>query len=150
MPCSRMWGVGSSDDEGPVTERCQRRLRVSSDALMAEAMELIELLSPLELDSADHLTVIDIRDTADRAAEGWIPGSLAVPRTVLEWRADPRAEQPDRRVHDAAGPLVIVCNDGYSSLLAAASLHRMGYDDVGHLVGGHRAWVAAGLPVDFG
>lgn len=130
-------------------EKCERRLRVSSDALMAEARSLVELIAPLELDAADHLTVIDTRDTADRSAEGWIAGSLAVPRTVLEWRADPSAEQPDPRVHGAAGPLVIVCNDGYSSLLAAASLHRMGYDDVGHLVGGHRAWVAAGLPVVF-
>ena len=45
--------------------------------------------------------------------------------------------------------LVIVCNDGYSSLLAAAGLVRMGFDRCGHLEGGHRAWMAAGLPVEF-
>ena len=48
---------------------------------------------------------------------------------------------------DVEQPLVVVCNGGYSSSLAAANLLALGFTAVGDLVGGHHAWVAAGLPV---
>jgi rhodanese-related sulfurtransferase len=74
-----------------------------------------------------------------------IPGSKHVPRSVLEWRADPTSGWHDPSL--AGKRLVIVCAQGFSSSLAAASLVALGID-AGDLEGGFAAWVAAGLPVE--
>ncbi len=76
-----------------------------------------------------------------------IPGAVHVPRTVVEWHLDPANGYRHPDVESFDQPLVLVCNGGYSSSLAAASLLDLGFTDVADLVGGHRAWVAAGLPV---
>jgi rhodanese-related sulfurtransferase len=116
--------------------------------LLAGARSKIERLEPSDLAADPERIVVDIRDSADRATEGAIPGSMWIPRTVLEWRADSTSEQPDPRIADPALPLVVVCNDGYSSSLAAATLRDMGFSRAADLIGGFRAWKAAGLPVD--
>ena len=72
--------------------------------------------------------------------------AVHIPRTVLEWRADPACDHCDARIADLEARLIIVCNDGYSSSLAAANLRLLGFRRVADLVGGYRAWVAAGLP----
>jgi rhodanese-related sulfurtransferase len=92
--------------------------------------------------------LVDTRDSAERIAEGAIPGAVWIPRTVLEWRADPTSERPDARIADPERTLIIVCSDGYSSSLAAASLVDLGFTAAGDLTGGFRAWKAAGLPVE--
>lgn len=89
--------------------------------------------------------VVDIRPEHDRAAEGEIPDSVAVERIVLEWRLDPTGEHrlPDVTADRA---VVVVCNEGYASSLAARDLRRLGLSGATDLVGGFRAWAAAGLP----
>src|SRR5205823_716923 len=69
---------------------------------------------------ADGAILVDTRDSDDRRAEGVIPGSIHVPLSVLEWRADPASEAHDPRLGGLDRRLVIVCNDGFSSSLAAA------------------------------
>jgi rhodanese-related sulfurtransferase len=101
-----------------------------------------------ELHKAGGL-VVDIRPEANRAAEGEIPGSVPIERIHLEWRLDPNGE------HRIAGftsdtPVVVVCNEGYASSLAARDLHRLGLRNATDLIGGFRAWAAAGLPVSGG
>lgn len=93
--------------------------------------------------------VVDIRPREDRAAEGVIPGSVAVERIVLEWRLDPAG--PDRlaEVHRDR-PTVLVCNEGYASSLAARDVRELGLVGAADLAGGFRAWKAAGLPVTDG
>ena len=116
--------------------------------MLAAARARIIRLTPTE--AAAALTagalVVDTRDSADRTAEGIIPGSVLVTRNTLEWRADPTAELPDPRIADPALQLIVVCNDGYSSSLAAASLLDLGFTRASDLIGGYRAWKAAGLP----
>lgn len=118
------------------------------DDLLREAREQIDRLTPAEaareIDAG--AVVVDTRCADDRRAEGQIPGSLHVPRNVLEWRADPACEARDERIADPSARLIVVCNDGYSSSLAAASLRRLGFARVADLAGGFRAWAAAGLP----
>ena len=89
---------------------------------------------------------MDIRPAANRLAEGELPGALVLDRTVLEWRLDPAC---DARLPLASYHLhvVVVCNEGYSSSLAAATLQRLGVHRATDLVGGFRAWKADGLPV---
>jgi rhodanese-related sulfurtransferase len=93
--------------------------------------------------------LIDIRPEMNRRTEGEIPGAIVIDRNVLEWRLDPRS---DARLPIAAYDLwpVLVCNEGYASSLAAATLQEIGVTRATDLIGGFRAWQAAGLPVDGG
>ena len=91
--------------------------------------------------------LVDIRYAALRDRDGTIPGALVVERNELEWRLDP---QCDHRLPEATGhelPVVVVCNEGYASSLAARSLQALGLHRATDLVGGFQAWAAAGLPV---
>jgi rhodanese-related sulfurtransferase len=90
--------------------------------------------------------LVDIRPAVYRLAEGLIPGALVIERNDLEWRLDPASEA---RLPVASYDLevIIVCNEGYASSLAAASLQDLGLRTATDLVGGFRAWRAAGLPV---
>ena len=99
------------------------------------------------MQSADPPLVLDTRTHTDRGRFGVIPGSVHVPRTVVEWHLDPANGylHPEMRSFDQA--LVLVCNGGYSSSLAAANLVRIGFTDVADLIGGHTAWCTTGLPV---
>jgi rhodanese-related sulfurtransferase len=92
--------------------------------------------------------IVDIRPQSDRLTEGEIPGSLTIERVVLEWRLDPGG------AHRLDGlrpeqPVVLVCNEGYASSIAAAQAQRLGLTHATDLEGGFRAWKAAGLPVHF-
>ncbi len=117
------------------------------DDLLREARERIDRVTPeaAAREMKDGAVLVDTRCAHDRQREGEIPGSLHVPRSVLEWRADPACEARDPRIADRSARLILVCNDGYSSSLAAANLSRMGFARVADLIGGYRGWVAAGL-----
>jgi len=91
--------------------------------------------------------LIDIRPAAARGREGAIAGALIIERNVLEWRLDPTSPDRISRVVDADQTLILFCDEGYASSLAAASLHDIGLHNATDIVGGFRAWDAAGLPV---
>jgi rhodanese-related sulfurtransferase len=121
--------------------------RRSIDELLEEARARLVRLDPTEALEAQRqgALLVDIRPAENRVQEGALPGAVVVERTVLEWRLDPACEARlpvasyDRKV-------VVVCNEGYSSSLAAATLRDLGVDAT-DLVGGFRAWAAAGLPI---
>ncbi|MET7687041.1 rhodanese-like domain-containing protein [Streptomyces sp. NPDC005483] len=94
--------------------------------------------------------LVDIRYAALRERDGLIPGALVVERNELEWRLDPKGSHrlPEATGHDLR--VVVVCDEGYASSLAAESLHRLGLRRATDLVGGFQAWRAAGLPVTGG
>jgi rhodanese-related sulfurtransferase len=94
-----------------------------------------------------HAVLVDLRAHDERARTGIIPGSIHVPRSVLEWRADPDSGWANPRIADRQLPLILVCTHGYSSSLAAESLVVLGFEHVGDLEGGFEAWRDAGLPV---
>jgi rhodanese-related sulfurtransferase len=123
--------------------------RHSIDQLLAQARSRLSRLSPQDayLAQQEGAVLVDIRPEADREAEGRLPGAVAIERTVLEWRLDPAS---DARLPCAAYdlPVVIVCNEGYSSSLAAATLQSLGMCLATDLDGGYRAWKAAGLPTE--
>ena len=90
--------------------------------------------------------MIDIRSDVDRERDGIVPGSLHIPRTVLEWRLDP--DSPWRSPHVAGldQQLLLLCDHGYSSIPAAATLVELGFARAGDVIGGYSAWQDAGLP----
>ncbi|MER6330053.1 rhodanese-like domain-containing protein [Streptomyces sp. NPDC001034] len=91
--------------------------------------------------------LVDIRYAALRERDGLIPGAVVVERNELEWRLDPRGSHriPEATSHDLR--IVLICNEGYASTLAAASLHQLGLNRATDLVGGFQSWRSAGLPV---
>jgi rhodanese-related sulfurtransferase len=119
------------------------------DQMLAAARARLRRLGPEE--TADAVTggalLVDIRPGWQRHQEGEIPGALLIERNHLEWRLDPTsgARIPEAVDHDVA--VVIVCSEGYTSSLAAASLQDLGLHRATDLVGGFHAWKAAGLPV---
>jgi rhodanese-related sulfurtransferase len=91
--------------------------------------------------------LVDTRPLQQRQQEGEIPGALLIERNVLEWRLDPAssARVPQATDHDVV--VILVCSEGYSSSLAAASLQDLGLRNATDLIGGFQAWRDAGLPV---
>ncbi|MFI5474383.1 rhodanese-like domain-containing protein [Streptomyces cacaoi] len=107
----------------------------------------VEAREAYEAARAGEALLIDIRYAALRERDGLIPGALVVERNELEWRLDPQGSHrlPEATSHEVRA--VVICNEGYASSLAAASLHRLGLHRTTDLVGGFQAWRAAGLPV---
>ena len=130
------------------------RRRRSIDEILEEAREQLDRVDPEQArDAVDHdgAVLVDIRSDNQRAQDGVIPGAMHHPRNVLEWRLDPESEQPDPDLSgDFDRRVIIVCDEGYASSLAAAVAQELGYRNATDLAGGFQAWRAAGLPVEPG
>ncbi|MDX6519819.1 MAG: hypothetical protein QOJ31_1637 [Gaiellales bacterium] len=120
------------------------------DRLVEEDRKLLRRLEPHEADAAvrEGGVIIDTRSHEQRVAGGVIPGSIRIHRNVLEWRVDPSSGWFDERLEPFDGPVIVMCHEGYSSSLAAATLQRLGFSRATDLAGGFEAWAAAGLPVE--
>ncbi|HEX7351724.1 rhodanese-like domain-containing protein [Brachybacterium sp.] len=119
------------------------------DEILAQARDGVAQLEPAEVPAAlargAHL--IDVRSAVTRDVEGHVPGAVVIERLVLEWRLDPSAPW---RMED--GPalddeVVVLCNEGYHSTLAARDLRDLGFHRATDLRGGFRAYHRLGLPV---
>ncbi|SES34334.1 rhodanese-like domain-containing protein [Lentzea albida] len=116
------------------------------DAILDDARSHLQRLQPHELHQLEDALVVDIRPAHNRLAEGEIENSVVVERIVLEWRLDPAGEWrlPG---FTADTTVVVVCNEGWASSLAARDLQKIGLPNATDLVGGFRGWRAAGLPI---
>jgi rhodanese-related sulfurtransferase len=119
------------------------------DDLLRDARATLDRITP-EQTSAEleaGALLIDVRTETQRATHGEIPGSIAIGLNVLEWRLDPASEW---RIPEAAGHdvrVIVYCQEGYSSSLAAARLQSLGLSRATDVIGGFEAWRDAGLPV---
>jgi rhodanese-related sulfurtransferase len=120
------------------------------DELLAEARERIDRVEPAEAatEAEEGALLVDIRSESQREHDGVIPGAMYHPRNVLEWRMDPASESKDPAVGGLDRRVIVMCNEGYQSSLAAANLREIGFARVADLVGGFQAWRDAGLPVE--
>ena len=120
--------------------------RTIEDVLIAARERLVRLEPRAAFDAQrSGAILVDTRAREDRETEGEIPGAVHIPRTVLEWRLDPASESR-LPIADYDLFVVVVCNEGYSSSLAAVSLQDLGIHRATDVVGGFRAWKVAGLP----
>jgi rhodanese-related sulfurtransferase len=118
------------------------------DRLLAQArlgLRRVDARQAKQIGDAGGL-LIDIRPAAQRVEFGEIPGTLIVERNNLEWRLDPGGSHRLPEAENADRPVVIICQEGYASSLAAASLIGVGRTAVTDLEGGFVAWKQAGLP----
>ncbi len=120
------------------------------EELLGEARRHLTRLTPQELDRAlsNGALLIDIRSETQRSTDGTVPGARFVPRNVLEWRLDPSSPSRDPDLARAEALIVLMCDQGYQSSLAAATLKELGLERATDLVGGFQAWRAAGLAVE--
>ncbi len=128
----------------------RRAGRRNVDDLLADARR--KIAPRLEPDQARQAQVsgaliVDLRSNDERRRSGVIPGSIHIPRSVLEWRVDPQSEHRNSAACDLDREVILVCADGFSSSLAAATLRELGFGRATDLIGGFNAWKMVGLPV---
>lgn len=112
------------------------------DKLLAQARSNLDRVAVEDLadEVAQGAILIDIRPLEQRRRDGDLPGAIVVDRNVLEWRLDPSSPHRLPIATSTDVRLIIVCNQGYSSSLAAATLHELGLRSATDLVGGFQAW----------
>jgi rhodanese-related sulfurtransferase len=123
--------------------------RTTIDELLADARRRLTRLSPAEVLEAMRAgaVLIDIRADSQVDRDGIVPGALVIPRNVLEWRLDPASEHRHPRAPQLDDQVILLCDEGYQSSLAAATLQQLGFARATDVEGGFQAWRAAGCPV---
>jgi rhodanese-related sulfurtransferase len=118
------------------------------DELLDQARASLRRVSPIEAQraAAAGALLVDIRPSEQRSRDGTIPGALIIDRNVLEWRLDPVGAHRIPEVQSPDEVVIVVCNEGYASSLAARSLQQLGLHSATDLIGGFQEWKAAGLP----
>jgi rhodanese-related sulfurtransferase len=136
--------------QGPPTDEARRSMRQAEavtrraaiDELLEAARKPLDRVQPADLASeiAAGALVVDTRPVEQRHRDGELPGALIIDRNVLEWRLDPTSASRIAEVTDPSCRIIIVCNEGYSSSLAAATLRQLGLERATDLVGGYQGW----------
>lgn len=124
--------------------------RTTIDDLLARARRHLARLDPAAALAAmrSGAALIDTRADSQIAQDGIIPGALVIGRNVLEWRLDPASQHRHPSAPQLADHVILLCNEGYQSSLAAATLQQLGFARATDVEGGFQAWRAAALPVE--
>ena len=144
------WTASGVDDGATIDAMADDQPPGRIGALLEAARARLDRLDP---DAAREAVaagavIVDTRCADARRTSGVIPGSVHVPLSVLYWRLDPTSGHDDKRLSDPTRQVVLVCADGYSSSLAAATLLDLGFARATDVIGGFNGWVAAGLAVE--
>ena len=117
------------------------------ELMVRRARRRLDRLAPLQVpgELARGASLVDIRSEVQRAREGELPDAVPVPRNVLEWRCDEHSPWRDERL--CGRRVIVICDEGCQSSLAAAALQELGRTGATDVIDGFRGWVAAGLPV---
>ena len=121
---------------------------ITASDLVAEARAKIREVAPRDAAAGDAL-VIDVREPSEFET-GHIPGSINIPRGVLEFQVDAHpavANVSDPALSHKERPIVVTCRTGGRAALSAVNLQRLGFSDVRSIAGGVTAWGEAGLPL---
>jgi rhodanese-related sulfurtransferase len=117
--------------------------RRTIDELLAQARARLDRVTPHDMlrEQQAGALIIDMRPADQRERDGLLPGATVVDRNVLEWRLDPASPHHIDQVTSHDQRIILVCNEGYSSSLAAATLHDLGLHRATDLIGGYQAWL---------
>jgi rhodanese-related sulfurtransferase len=145
---SLSWALDIGRPEADHVDVAVHTKRRDLERLLAEAEARIDRLTPRAASAAllRGGLIIDIRSVVNCERDGIIPGSIHIPRTVLEWRVDPDSQWRNPYLGDLDQQLVLLCDHGCSSLLAAATLADLGFTRATDIIGGFAAWSEARLP----
>jgi len=125
---------------------------ITLDELLARARAGLNRLDPRAAAAASRggAVLIDLRADGQIVRDGAIPGALVIARNVLEWRLAPDSDHRHTQAPSVEQQVILVCDAGYASSLAAAGLQELGFARATDLDGGFQAWRRAGLPVTRG
>jgi rhodanese-related sulfurtransferase len=137
------------DGRADPAKRGSERATITVAQLLEAARAELPRISPEEAHAAvlAGAALVDIRSETQRRKDGGIATATPIPRNVLEWRLDPACPDRDPELARRDGVVILICDGGYQSSLAAATLRRFGLD-AADVIGGFKAWRAAGLPVE--
>ena len=112
------------------------------DVLLEESRRGLDRVQPADLaaEFTAGALVVDTRPIDQRRRDGDLPGAVIIDRNVLEWRLDPTCSHHIPEASNADVRIIIVCNEGYSSSLAAATLRHLGLSRATDLIGGFQEW----------
>jgi MFS family permease len=140
---SGIWVAATPWGERPAPlRRTASELLADAQRSIAPRLEAEEALAALE----DGAALVDLRSQDERRREGVIPGSIHIPRSVLEWRLDPDSGYANPHIRREQR-IVVFCAHGFSSSFAAATIRELGFRTSTDIVGGFAGWREAGLPV---
>jgi rhodanese-related sulfurtransferase len=124
--------------------------RQTIGGLLEASRARIDRVSPAAAASevAAGALLIDTRCAELRQRDGVVPGSIHIPLSVLFWRLDPTSGSKDPAVADPDRRIILLCAHGYSSSIAAATLHDLGFGRIADVDGGFEAWAQDGMPVE--
>ena len=122
----------------------------SIEEILASSRSKLTRVTPQEAERLREAgaLLVDIRPSEQRSRDGEIPGALVIDRNVLEWRLDPTSAHRVPEIDGDDQLIIVVCNEGFASSLAAKSLQDLGLRRATDLIDGFVAWCAAGLPVE--
>ncbi len=132
--------MDTSDDAGPDATAVERL--VTAARVGMQRVRPGDLAAEVEAGAL----VVDTRPLEQRRRDGELPGAVVVDRNVLEWRLDPTCPHRLAEAGDPTRRVIVVCNEGFSSSLAAASLRQLGLSRATDLVDGFQGWVRAARP----
>ena len=119
------------------------------DQLLEQARARLQRVTPEEAAAAARsgdAVIVDIRTDSQIAEDGDLTDARRIPRNVLEWRLDPACEHNDPELASYDRTVILMCNEGYQSSLAAATLKDLGIENATDMIGGFQAWRDADLP----
>jgi rhodanese-related sulfurtransferase len=124
--------------------------RTTIHELLADARRRLNRLEAAEALRAmrSGAALVDIRSDSQIARDGTIAGALVIPRNVLEWRLDPASRHRHPHAPQLDEQVILLCDEGCQSSLAAATLQQLGFAHATDVEGGFQAWRAAALPVE--
>lgn len=142
-------GTPHMSEGRPVAPRHDAEREAPLDRLLRRARSRLARLQPHEVVEAVQGggIVVDIRPEFQRHRDGEIPGAIIVERNHLEWRLHPESSGRIAEATDVHPHWIVICDEGYASSLAAATLQMIGLHRATDVAGGLQAWRAAGLPV---
>jgi rhodanese-related sulfurtransferase len=123
----------------------ERRRPQSIDDILERARARLDRVAPSNLadEARAGALIVDTRPIEQRSRDGEFPGAIVIDRNVLEWRLDPASSHRIPEVSGYDQRIVIMCNEGYSSSLAAVSLQDLGLHRATDLIDGYQGWLAA-------
>jgi MFS family permease len=140
---SGIWVAATRWGERPAPlRRTAAELLADAQRRIAPRLEPAEALAAFEEGAA----LVDLRSQDERRREGVIPGSIHIPRSVLEWRLDPDSGYSNPYIQREQR-IIVFCAHGFSSSFAAATIRELGFRTSTDIVGGFAGWREAGLPV---
>jgi rhodanese-related sulfurtransferase len=123
-------------------------MRKTIDEILDDAAVHLGRLSPIEAwaEMRAGAVLVDTRSPDQRQAQGYVPGAVHHPLSTILWRLDPDCPTSNEKIPLEAR-VILICREGFSSVLAAAQLQEIGFEDATDVLGGVEAWKEAGLPV---